>query len=100
MRAENDVGCETFDLSAELARVEFFGRAFQFPDERVAAWPIRFRVQIGPELRELLHQPDVLLAVERPEILRHEGEQIEMRRDERRMRGRSRFDDGFRGAQV
>jgi len=100
VRAENDIGCEALDLRVEFARIELFCGALQFADERVAAWTIGFRIQVGPELRKFFHEPDVLLTIELPEVLRHEREQIEVSRDERRLRVRGCFDDGVCGAYM
>src|SRR5688500_17877964 len=86
MRANNRVGREPFDLRVELARAEFLSRTLELADTGVSAWPIRFRIQERPQLRQSLHQLDVLLAVEFLEIFRHERQQIEVRGGERWMR--------------
>ena len=88
-------------ISALSLRVLSFSAArLSLPMSESRARPVGLRVQVRPELRQLLHQPDVLLAVELPEFLRHQREQVEVRRDERRLRVRGCFDDGICAART
>jgi len=100
MRAEDGVGREPLDLGEQLARVQLLGGALELADQRVTRGTVGLRVEIRPELRQLLDQLYVLLAVEFPELLRDQRQQIEMGGRERRVGRRGGGFESLGGADV
>jgi hypothetical protein len=100
VRAQDDVGGESRDLVAQLAGVELLDRALQPADERAARRTIRRRIQPGPQLRGLLDELDVLLAVEPAEVLRNPREEIDVGGVDGRIGGAGRRFERLRGAHV
>src|SRR6185436_17895086 len=79
MRAQDGVGFQPRDLRVQLARVELLDAPFELADPRVARWPVTLRVQVGPQLRELFDQLDVLIRIQLAELARNQRQQVDVR---------------------
>ena len=100
MCAQDGIRCEARDFGIQLAGVELLGCALELADERVARGPVTLRVQVRPELRQLLDQLDVRLTVQLAKIPWHQREQVQVSGPDGGLGGARGGADGFGGAHM